>query len=671
MSFPSAAPLVANMTAWAFDVADDLFDESVGSANLAASALEHLRVRAHAAATAVWVVSAGRLQLAHAAGEPAFAQPDVMIEGLDAMRTIERLRQTGTIVSRPGEVSGLEELVPDGMHSFIVAGAISRGIVRGALVVAWKEPVPQCDERAVGQVQIAAPLLVRSIAIPARSGERRRFHDAIVASLADRIAVVDRDGIILEVNAAWTEFGRRNALGSVNAIGPGVNYLDICRRAAADGSLDAAAALDGIQSVCSGSSALFETVYACNSPDQARWCAMTVTPLQHRNGGAVIVHTDITRRKVAELARHEGDMRFHCVSDAVPIPMWTMSADGTVVFGNERWMHAFQGALSREWTNAFHPEDRARAMSALDRAVRRGLGFSVEVRLKASDSAYRWALCLVHPQSTPRGEIESYVGCCCDVSAKRRVEAAFNRIASKLVAAQEAERSRIARDLHDDLGQRVALLASRLQGALSARRQSADQLRKGVAEARKDLQELAVTIHNLSHELHPAKIRLLGLVQTLEALCRDIVEESGLNVRFTAEGMLSHVDEDTALCVFRVAQEALRNAVKHSGARTFDVHLSGTATALTLRIADDGDGFDPLASQSAGIGLVTMRERVELMGGVLTVETALARGTMIEIWVPVIHAPADAASGRATSARAPVRARGRATRLASSSRGSG
>jgi PAS domain S-box-containing protein len=360
---------------------------------------------------------------------------------------------------------------------------------------------------------------------------------------------------------------------------------------------------------------------------------------------------------------------FRRTADVVPLPMWVMSADGTLLFGNDRWVQTTAStAESRAWTIAFHPEDRGRAAAALARATSRREGFSLELRLRGAHGAYQWAMCLVNPRPTQPGEIETYVGCCCDVSARRRVEAAFNRIASKLVVAQEAERSRIARELHDDLGQQVALVASRLQGALDTTKHSSRALRSSLAAARDGLGDIAVTIHNLSHELHPAKIRLLGLVQTLEALCRDIVEETGVDVRFTAEGMLSHVDEDTALCVFRVAQEALRNAVKHSGGRTFDVHLSGIDTSLTLRIADDGDGFDPLASQSAGIGLVTMRERVELMGGVLTVETAMARGTMIEIWVPVIHARADAVSERVVSARAPVRAGGRATPSASSDR---
>ena len=536
------------MSTWAADFADDLFEEPVTGTQTSARALEQLRVRARAAVAAVWAIDGGRLRLVRVSGESAVRLPDGTLEGADAGRTIERLRQAGTIVCRAGEVSDLESLVPDGMQSFIVASTTNRGVMRGALVVAWKEPVPPCDERAVGHIQIAAPLLLRWLTI------------------AD-------------------------------------------------------------------------------------------------------MHADLTRENVAHLARRAGELRVPPTADAVPLPMWVMSADGTLLYGNERWTQAIADTDEwRDWTIAFHPEDRAHAAAALDQAAGRREGFSIELRMKAGHGRYRWHMCLVNPQPTPHGGIATYVGCCCDVSARRRIETACNRIASRLVVAQEAERSRIARELHDDLGQRVALVASQLESALDKAPRVPRPVRSQIAAARDGLGDIAVTIHNLSHELHPAKIRLLGLVQTLEALCRDIVEETGADVRFSAEGMVSHVDEDTALCVFRVAQEALRNAVKHSRGRIFDVHLSGTATSLTLRIADDGNGFDPLAAHSAGIGLVTMRERVELMGGVLTVETALARGTMIEISVPVIHAPAGPVSARAASARAPVRARGRGTRPAPSDR---
>ena len=206
---------------------------------------------------------------------------------------------------------------------------------------------------------------------------------------------------------------------------------------------------------------------------------------------------------------------------------------------------------------------------------------------------------------------------------------------SRLITAQENERIRIGRELHDDLGQQAALLAVKLDELSGNARISAARLRAGVADAERLLHELAISIHELSHQLHPAKLKLLGLVATLEGVCRD----SGAS--FTAAGVPADVPEQTALCVYRVTQEALQNAAKHSGAKQIRVRLDGAGTHLALRVSDNGCGFDPASSDRAGIGLVTMHERVELSGGRLRIHTALGSGTIIEATVPFFQADAN------------------------------
>jgi signal transduction histidine kinase len=124
---------------------------------------------------------------------------------------------------------------------------------------------------------------------------------------------------------------------------------------------------------------------------------------------------------------------------------------------------------------------------------------------------------------------------------------------------------------------------------------------------------------------------------TLETLCRNVSSDNGVPIRFDRHAIPRDVPEDSALCLFRVAQEALQNAVKHSGAHGIDVTVTATPSHLTLQIIDDGGGFDPLASPSAGLGLLTMRERVELTGGRLRIDTSNGRGTVIEAMVPLMH----------------------------------
>jgi signal transduction histidine kinase len=230
-------------------------------------------------------------------------------------------------------------------------------------------------------------------------------------------------------------------------------------------------------------------------------------------------------------------------------------------------------------------------------------------------------------------------------------------LGAKLVEAQEGERSRIARDLHDDLGQQAALLASKLDVLLRSSTLSRARLREGVIDAERQLQQLAVTIHNLSHRLHPAKLKLLGLVSTLESLCRTVSKEGDVNVHFESLDVPSDVPERHALCVYRVAQEALQNARKHSGVRDIAVRLSAAAGTLTLRLSDQGRGFDPLRSDVAGIGLLTMRERVELIGGEFRIDTAPGTGTTIEATLPLTQNPAPI---EITAGRLERRRRGRA-----------
>jgi signal transduction histidine kinase len=214
---------------------------------------------------------------------------------------------------------------------------------------------------------------------------------------------------------------------------------------------------------------------------------------------------------------------------------------------------------------------------------------------------------------------------------------------AELVAAQECERSRLARELHDDLGQQVALLLLRLDLATQDRQVSPTQLHVTLLETRDGLRRLATSIHDLSHELYPARLRLLGLEQTLRALCREVSTGTLAHVSVHSDRLPSEVPEAAALSIVRVAQESLQNALKHSGARNIDVLLTATSSQLTLRVTDDGQGFDNVASQPTGIGLLTMRERVELLGGRLIVNTAPGCGTAIEAIVPLSDWPVTAA----------------------------
>ena len=228
-----------------------------------------------------------------------------------------------------------------------------------------------------------------------------------------------------------------------------------------------------------------------------------------------------------------------------------------------------------------------------------------------------------------------FVGAAHDVTEAKATQQRLRDLGARLVAAQESERARIARELHDDVAQRVALLTTKLGSAGCARPFSASLVRRTLEEAREMLHEITSGIHLLSSELHPPKLTLLGLGPTLKGLCDEVAGGSGIPVHFTEEGLPISVAADLALCFFRVMQEALQNAVKHSGGQRIEVRVRFDTAQITLWIADDGAGFEPASARDAGLGLTTMRERVELIGGRFRIISEPGCGTLVEVVAPV------------------------------------
>jgi signal transduction histidine kinase len=204
-------------------------------------------------------------------------------------------------------------------------------------------------------------------------------------------------------------------------------------------------------------------------------------------------------------------------------------------------------------------------------------------------------------------------------------------LAGRLLGAQESERARIARELHDDVSQQLALLSIDLELLNAGAAPGQHAL---VRESLDRAQHVARTVHDLSHRLHPAKLRLIGLVSALQSLQREMTK-SGLEVTFLHKNLPAHLSEDLTLCLYRVVQEALQNAHKHSEASEVSIDLIGTPARLELTIADDGVGFDPGAALSTGLGLISMRERVEAVGGSLRIDANPAQGTRLHISIPL------------------------------------
>ena len=205
----------------------------------------------------------------------------------------------------------------------------------------------------------------------------------------------------------------------------------------------------------------------------------------------------------------------------------------------------------------------------------------------------------------------------------------------RLLKAHDEERARIARELHDDISQQLAVLTLDLQ-LLGRATTVYDE--SAAALVLKRIEEIGRSVHDLSHRLHPARLRLLGLVEALEELKREV---SGPNVRIalTHQNVPATLAPDLTLCLFRIVQEGLQNALKHGRARDVSVTLTGRPAGIDLTITDDGVGFDVEAAWHSGIGLISVNERVKAIAGNFKLRSSPGAGTRLEVRVPVPPCP--------------------------------
>ncbi len=215
-------------------------------------------------------------------------------------------------------------------------------------------------------------------------------------------------------------------------------------------------------------------------------------------------------------------------------------------------------------------------------------------------------------------------------------EANVENLGGRLLQAQEEERTRIARELHDDIHQQLVLLSITLDQVHQGLPESAAEISRKLDEAREQLERVSTDVHVLSHRLHSPKLDYLGLASASASLCRDLSKQHALTIDFHREGMLEELPKEVSLCLYRVLQEALQNAVKHSGSRQMSVLLNRNLDEIQLTVHDWGVGFYPAeALKGPGLGLTSMEERMKLVDGNLSIESQPQRGTTIHARVPL------------------------------------
>jgi PAS domain S-box-containing protein len=271
------------------------------------------------------------------------------------------------------------------------------------------------------------------------------------------------------------------------------------------------------------------------------------------------------------------------------------------------------------------------------RAVRAGEGIHVddEVLWRANGTSFPAEL-WSYPQRRGQ-EVIGAVVAFIDITERKLAEEALASVSRRLIAAQEQERARIARELHDDICQRLALLAIQLEQIQQNSPNLSLDVGSRMGELWRQTSEIATDIQSLSHELHSARLQYLGLAAAVRGFCQEFGEQQNVEIDFNTYGMpKSPLSADISLCLFRVVQEALHNSAKHSGVRYFEVRLWGVSGEIHLTVADSGLGFDwEAAKESRGIGLISMEERLKLVNGTLSIASQPQQGTTVYARVPL------------------------------------
>lgn len=397
-----------------------------------------------------------------------------------------------------------------------------------------------------------------------------------------------------------------------------------------------------IQRAAATGKRIFDVSESLVFPDGSeRSLISSAVPLIDEDGrpyGAVAALLDVTERDQAMKASRESEERFRRVANTAPVMIWMSGLDKKPTYFSQRWLE-FTGLSEADLRNGLagivHPDDCQQGLDVYFRAFNERQPFRKECRLRRHDGRYRWVLDIGVPRFLSDGSFAGYIGSCVDITERKLAEEASTDMGRKLIAAQEQERARIARELHDDISQRLALLAVGLEQL----RDHPTEVLVHLEELRKETSEIAASVQTLSHDLHSSQLEYMGVVAGLKSWCKEFAERHKMQIDCRHD-VRSSVPTEMGFSLFRVLQEALHNAAKHSGVKRIEVNLYEDSGEIHLTVSDLGTGFDVEAvKQGKGLGLTSMRERVRLINGSIAIDSTPMGGTTIHVRVPLTMPP--------------------------------
>ena len=352
----------------------------------------------------------------------------------------------------------------------------------------------------------------------------------------------------------------------------------------------------------------------------------------------------VRERKLATLAFLKSEGRFREFFETQPESCYMISPGGIILDVNpaacEALGYSKEELIGKAVSIIYAPESHSKMRDLFEKWKKTGRLESEEMVVLTRRGERRVMLVTAGSVADAEGNLLHSTSVHVDITERKLAEEALSNVNQRLIEAQEVERTRIARELHDDFSQRLALQGISLAQLWKKMPASEVEERARVHDLWTRNQDISSDIHSLSHQLHSSKLEYSGLVPALRGLCEEMSSNAKIQVEFTECGVSFEIPKAVALCLFRIAQEALNNVAKHSQAKRARAELLGEDNEIRLRIVDAGVGFDPASrNANAGIGLVSMRERLRLVGGRLSVQSAPMNGTEILAEVPLSVSP--------------------------------
>jgi len=349
------------------------------------------------------------------------------------------------------------------------------------------------------------------------------------------------------------------------------------------------------------------------------------------------------------LARRELDFHFGLANDRLRLAMEASASVGwdfdlksrrDVWFGDIQTIFGISSdtyvTTREEFIRYVHPDDRMRVSEAIADVRQNQKLYAAEFRVVRPDGTVRWLAARGKFYYSRNGNPERMLGVLLDITERKLAEDALSCMNRRVIEAEERERDRIAKDLHENVGQRLALLAIAIQQLKNDLPDQADDALARTDEIWRKTLEILTDVKASAHELYSPRLEYLGIAAVIRTFCEEFAERKRVEIDFRSHGLPGLVLPDVSICLFRVLQEALHNGVMHSGVQKFTVQLWGESNAIHLRVSDSGAGFDLGAARTGrGLGLVRIEQRIKLVNGMSSIDSQPDKGTTVQVTVPL------------------------------------